>query len=515
MDKILFFQEVTKRLCGTLHLDTALERCFVFLREHIPLDELRLNVLAPELHAVNTIAIADHRGGKQMLDSPQVVPLSAEALSDLSGDNLAEVRFLGTMVDDRVTAEVTEQLQGLPESSLLILRLRLDEQRQGAVVFRAEGKERYTEEHASMVAQLNEPFALALDNARTHHELNLTKEMLADDNRFLHRELRRRSGEEIVGADFGLAGVMELVTHVAPLGSPVLLLGETGVGKEVIANAIHLASDRRAGPLIKVNCGAMPETLVDSELFGHEKGAFTGAVVQKRGRFERANGGSLFLDEIGELPPDAQVRLLRVLQTKEFERVGGTAPIRSDVRVIAATHRNLENLILDGLFREDLWYRINVFPVVIPPLRQRKSDIPALVHHFMKKKAREIGMYPVPSLSEGALDRLAAYDWPGNVRELENVVERALILSHGSPLTFDEIGQRLRQPPTQKEPVDTQPKRLNQAIADHVRDALAFTGGKVSGPGGAAELLGVNPSTLRNKMKKLGIKPRRTNSRSR
>jgi transcriptional regulator with GAF, ATPase, and Fis domain len=205
------------------------------------------------------------------------------------------------------------------------------------------------------------------------------KERLADDNRYLHTELRRISGDEITGADFGLREVMHRVRHVAPTESPVLLTGETGAGKDVIANAIHLGSPRRDGPFIPVNCGAIPESLIDSELFGHEKGAFTGALAQKRGRFERAHNGTILLDEIGEMPLEAQVRLLRVLQHREIERVGGTSRILVDIRVIAATNQDLYSMVQAGRFREDLYFRLNVFPITVPPLRERAGDIPALV----------------------------------------------------------------------------------------------------------------------------------------
>ena len=210
-------------------------------------------------------------------------------------------------------------------------------------------------------------------------------------------------------------------------------------GKELIAHAIHNLSPRHNGPLVAVNCGAIPETLLDSELFGHEKGAFTGAATQRKGRFERADKGTIFLDEVGELPAQAQVRLLRVLQEKEIERVGGSQALKIDIRIISATHRNLEDLVAEGAFRADLYYRLGVFPIRIPPLRERKADIPALVSHFMEKKAHEMGLRIMPVLAPGAIDRLLKYDWPGNVREVANVVERALIQSNGKPLTFDDI----------------------------------------------------------------------------
>ena len=210
-----------------------------------------------------------------------------------------------------------------------------------------------------------------------------------------------------------------------------MLLGETGVGKEVVANELHKLSLRKDGPFIKVNCGAIPDTLIDSELFGHEKGAFTGAVSRKRGRFERADTGTIFLDEIGELPLPVQARLLRVLQNHEIERVGGERSISLDIRIIAATHRNLSEMVADGRFREDLWFRLNVFPVEIPPLRERTEDIPALVRHFVRIKAKALKIKKIPAFAHGAIDRLMAYDWPGNIRELENAVERDLIENQG------------------------------------------------------------------------------------
>jgi transcriptional regulator with GAF, ATPase, and Fis domain len=306
-----------------------------------------------------------------------------------------------------------------------------------------------------------------------------------------------------VGAGSGLRDVVEMVRQVAPLGSPVLLRGETGAGKDVIANLIHYASPFRDGPFVKVNCGAIPESLIDSELFGYEKGAFTGAVGQKRGFFERAHRGTIFLDEVGELPLAAQVRMLRVIQYREIQRVGGSASIPVDIRVVAATHRNLEEMVREGSFRQDLWFRLNVFPIVIPPLRQRKSDIPALADHFIRRKSRELRLPAPVHLAPGAVDRLVAYDWPGNIRELENVVERALILHKGGPLSFDRVLSREEYRQAGEDPASPGGRRrtLDEVVAEEIRRTLAGTNGKIHGPGGAAELLGVNPTTLRSKMK--------------
>jgi transcriptional regulator with GAF, ATPase, and Fis domain len=338
-----------------------------------------------------------------------------------------------------------------------------------------------------------------------HQEVVRLKELLADDYRYLQRELLRISGDEIIGADFGLREVMHKLRHVAPTESPVLLMGETGVGKDVIANAIHLSSPRQEGPFIPVNCGAIPDSLLDSELFGHEKGAFTGALSQKRGRFERANKGTILLDEIGEMPLEAQVRLLRVLQHREIERVGGTDRIPVDIRIIAATNKDLPAMVQEGRFREDLWFRLNVFPITIPPLRDRTGDLPALVSYLIQRKTKELKIANAPQLGPGAMEDLMAYHWPGNVRELENVLERAMILHHrGEPLTFDDLGGSAHQTVSAPGPGDDH-LQLDAVVARHIRHVLGTTAGKIHGPGGAGEVLGVNPNTLRTKMRKLGI----------
>jgi transcriptional regulator with GAF, ATPase, and Fis domain len=356
-----------------------------------------------------------------------------------------------------------------------------------------------------LLSLLKEPFAIAMSNALQHREVTKLMNLFADDNRYLLGELRRISGEEVIGANFGLKDVMLMVQKVAAMDSPVLLLGETGVGKDVIANAIHYSSLRSSGPFVSVNCGAIPDTLIDSELFGHEKGAFTGAMSQKRGRFERADKGTIFLDEIAELPLLSQVRLLHVLQNKTIERVGGTKTISLDIRVIAATNQNLKERIKTKQFREDLWFRLNVFPITIPPLRERKSDIPALLQHFLFLKSKQLKLPTIPSLSPGAIDTLMDYHWPGNVRELENIVERTLILDRKGPLHFDHLkaDQREGDGHLTEEPDDI--VNLDNAVVQHIRKILDRTGGKIHGPGGAADLLGINPSTLRNRMKKLGI----------
>jgi transcriptional regulator with GAF, ATPase, and Fis domain len=313
------------------------------------------------------------------------------------------------------------KLEGISD---LIVPLRVRGELLGGLALRARGEGRYSEEHAELLGRMGTPFAVALANSLAHEEVLRYQAILLDDKRFLSRELYGGAADGIIGGNTGLRNVMEMVRQVAPLNNTVLILGETGTGKEMIANAIHFSSPRRNGPFIMVNCGALPENLIDSELFGHERGAFTGAVAESRGRFERADGGTIFLDEIGELPSNAQVRLLRVLQNHEVERVGGNRPIPVDIRVIAATHRNLQSMVAEESFREDLWYRLSGFPIMVPPLRQRKEDVPALTRHFVTVRSRDLGIGVPPSIAPGGLQRLMEYDWPGNVRELENLVER-------------------------------------------------------------------------------------------
>ncbi|MFO1363071.1 MAG: sigma-54 dependent transcriptional regulator [Burkholderiales bacterium] len=316
---------------------------------------------------------------------------------------------------------------------------------------------------------------------------------------------------EIVGRSPRLVKLLDDLALVAATGSTVLVLGETGTGKELIARAIHDRSPRRERALVKVNCAALPRELVESELFGHEKGAFTGATQQRRGRFELADGGTLFLDEVGELPLEAQAKLLRVLQEQEFERVGGTRALRTDVRVIAATNRDLGSRAAAGEFRADLYYRLNVFPVTVPALRERREDIPLLVGHFLGKAARKLGK-SFDGASPAFLERAAAYDWPGNVRELENAVERAAILARGPVLdSLEPFGAMV--PVAARAGAQPETPAGSAALADveraHIERVLGAARWVIEGERGAARVLGLNASTLRGRMRKLGIrKPR-------
>ena len=423
-----FIREVTIRICSSLQIKVSLQSTFEYLKREVPLDALCLSIIDTELGAVRNIATAVSEA--EQLE--EIVPLPEELLARVLKRRKERPLTEPFIVSERHADDLIRSFAPIFKvagNSRLVVPLAIEGERVGNLALWTRGEGKYGAGHLELLREVAKPFAIALANALAHEEVLRYRDVLLDDNSFLNRELHAQSADQIIGAGTGLRNVTDMVRQIAPLRNTVLLLGETGTGKEVIANLIHFSSNRKDGPFIKVNCGAIPENLIDSELFGHEKGAFTGAVSEKRGRFERANGGTIFLDEIGELPPQAQVRLLRVLQNREIERVGGNRPIELDIRVITATHRNLEGMITENRFREDLWFRLNVFPIILPPLRQRKEDIPTLARHFIAQKCREMGILARPDIAPGALDRLLNYSWPGNVRELENVVERLVVTS--------------------------------------------------------------------------------------
>ncbi len=503
MDKNRFFREATLSICGNLEIEQALFSVLRFLRGVMPVDRMSLQLYEQALKAVRTVAVATADEAKEV---DILTPLSKEAQRQIEQKiRLKQAQphlHLVTDQTDRIYQEMF-RFHSIRATSFIVMPLNVGERYIGSLTLVTEN-EVFTREHVSLIALLKEPFVIALSNTLRYHEVVRLKNMLKDDNRYLFQEIRHLTGDEIIGANFGLKEVMAQVQQVAALDSPVLLLGETGTGKDVIANAIHYSSSRKDGSFVKVNCGAIPESLIDSELFGHEKGAFTGALMQKRGRFERADKGTIFLDEIGELPLPAQSRLLRVLQHKEIERVGGHKTIQLDIRFIAATNRNLEEMVRNKQFREDLWFRLNVFPIHIPPLRERKADIPALVQYFISKKVKELKLPGAPRLASDAVDILMKYDWPGNVRELENVVERNLILNPEGPLHFEELSHGVARKATVFATEETW-ETLDAVTVRHIRRVLSKTNGRINGRGGAAEILGINPNTLRNRMRKLGI----------
>jgi formate hydrogenlyase transcriptional activator len=364
--------------------------------------------------------------------------------------------------------------------------------------------EQYSVRDAEFLQEIAQQIALAVENTQAYEEIARLKARLEQENIYLQEEIKtQHSFEEIIGRSPVIQKVLQAVETVAPTDAGVLILGETGTGKELIARAIHNLSPRKESVLVKVNCAALPAGLIESELFGHEKGAFTGALARKSGRFETANSGTIFLDEIGDLPLDLQAKLLRVLQEGEFERVGSSQTLKVEVRVIAATNRDLEKAVRENQFRSDLFYRLNVFPIRLPSLRERKEDIPLLVRHLVLKYNLKFGK-KIEVIPPNIMEALQAYAWPGNVRELENIIERAVILSQGS-----------RLPPGEWMPTPSATLRashtptLEELEREHIISVLETTVWRVSGERGAARLLGMKPTTLEARMKKLGIERKR------
>jgi len=499
-DTNTLFREATIRICGSLDIGRAMQETLTYLRESMPIDEIIL-VAPGQVETTFRKLVHATPSRVEVSDFFSLPPSSLEFVQQAALQSEEGAFTINRPADHPIDALVPAAvIDRWPDCSLLITGLA--ELRCG-VVFLAHGTDRYEPEHERVLTMLREPFVVAVSNALRYDEMVRLRDMIESDFRELQSELVHHPRTGVVGTDTGLREVMAMLRQVAGRDTPVLLLGETGTGKEIVAQSLHMTSRRRAGPFVAVNCGAIPETLIDSELFGHEKGAFTGAHGTRRGRFERADGGTIFLDEIGELPHAAQVRLLRVLQNHEIERVGGRDTIPVDVRIVAATHRDLEEMAATGRFRKDLLFRLNVFPIHIPPLRERREDIPALVHHFIDTKTREMHIPVRPGLADGALDRLLAYDWPGNVRELENVIERAIILSRGQPLDFADLMKDAAPTTSPGNGAPIQP--LDHVVKSHIQRALAVSRGRISGQGGAADLLGLHPNTLRYRMKKLGL----------
>lgn len=387
----------------------------------------------------------------------------------------------------------------------------------GAIEYLSYSPRTHQGEEIATLQAASEIISIAVSNALAYEEIARLKEQLQAENRILQDEIDQRwMFEEIVGSSAPMRRLLDAVARVAPTDSTVLVTGETGTGKELIARAIHRRSPRAGRPLVTVNCASLAPELVASEMFGHEKGAFTGALQRRIGRFESAQGGTIFLDEIGELSPELQAALLRVLQERVFERVGGTEPIEVDVRVVAATNRNLEAEVDAGRFRMDLYYRLNVFPIESPPLRERSADIPVLVDYFVARFAQRMGK-PIRSISQSALDAMQKYSWPGNVRELQNVLERAVILADGDVLRVPWLERGDASPAsvdgartvaTGSVPAANESPATEASDADEralLLDALRRTRGRVAGEKGAARLLGVPASTLESRIRKLGI----------
>ena len=400
--------------------------------------------------------------------------------------------------DRRTPVEEALYEEGL--RSLVAAPLLLNGKSIGTLNLGSQTAGQFHEADATFLQEIANQVALAVGNVQAHTEIARLKSQLEEDNAYLMEEIKdEHDFEQIIGRSPSIKMILKQVRTVARSDSTVFITGETGTGKELVARAIHHASNRKGRPLIKVNCAALPSGLVESELFGHEKGAFTGALMRRIGRFEQADGGTLFLDEVGDLAPELQVKLLRVLQEREFERIGGKETIKVDVRLVAATNQDVLKAMKEGRFRSDLYYRLNVIPIRMPALRERPDDIPLLVSHFARKHGARIGRF-FDRVGQATIAALTHYSWPGNVRELENVIERAVLLSAGDTLRIrDDL---LLTTPARKQSDDT----LATVERKHIGAVLERTSGLISGPNGAAGILGLHPNTLRSRMQKLGLR---------
>jgi transcriptional regulator with GAF, ATPase, and Fis domain len=503
---------IWQEVCQHLDISESSQAVAALLREHLPIESIVVWRLERERRHVRIVA----EPGPASSDEPGEMRLDAAAWNRLvrwvrRNESVHRAR------QPRKAASLLEILRHqVDPADAFLLPLAGKHGSYGVASALARESKRFTRQQTALLTAVRNPLSVALDNDARLHEIAALREAAEADRRSLLNRLGRKDvSDVIVGDDSGLEHVMQRVDMVSRSDVPVLILGETGTGKELVSRAIHNRSDRASGPFIRVNCGAIPRELIDSQLFGHEKGSFTGANETRQGWFERADRGTLFLDEIGELPLEAQVRFLRVLQDGFVERVGSTKPIRVNVRVVAATHRDLAAMVRQNTFREDLWYRIAVFPILLPPLRDRLEDIPALARHFAERAAIRFGLAPVLP-SDADLTLLTNYDWPGNIRELGTVIDRAAILGNGHKL---EVAAALgvsgpRQTPVAGQTTHTttpsQPRSgaistLDEAMRGHIEAALRATHGRVEGPYGVAKLLDINPHTLRARMRRLKI----------
>ena len=432
--------------------------------------------------------------------------LTAVLKSELSDTDREKLRahvpeLLSVEEIELLPAAIVEKLKAESITSMAIAPMLTASGPRGVITMGSRQANNFGQEDLDVLSQISNQIALAVDNAIAYGRVTEARDRLEEERLYLESEIRSAySFEDIVGKSSALRKVLDQVAIVAPTGSTVLLHGETGTGKELFARVLHNLSPRRERTFVRLNCAAIPSGLVESELFGHEKGAFTGALMQKKGRFELADHGTLFLDEIGDISLELQPKLLRALQEHEFERLGSTKTIRVDVRLIAATHRDLQAMIRNNQFREDLFYRLNVCPIEIPPLRERREDIPLLVHYFVLRHSRQM-QKRVKSVPKQAMEALVNADWPGNIRQLENFIERCVIFTQGDELNV--LRAELKKPSVRS--VASAAPSFEQAERQAIIDALIAASGRIAGKGGAAERLGLKRTTLQNKMNKLNI----------
>ena len=503
--------EINNAIINNLTQEALFASVYEAIRPAVSFDRAAFLLYEPESKTLRLVSMESEReseffriGREYQLEESQVSAWVLDHQEVVTRGNLEEPRTIG---ERRL---VLEGIQSYCVVPLVAMGTSI-----GTFTLWSETRDRYNQADAELLREIANQIAIAIANMKSYEEIKALKGRLEKEIVYLQEEIRTvHNFEEIVGSSPALLTLLRKVDQVAPTDSSVLIYGETGTGKELIARAIHDRSNRKDRPLVKVNCSAISAGLVESELFGHVKGAFTGAFERRIGRFELADGGTIFLDEVGELPLDTQVKLLRVLQEREFEPVGSNRSIRVDVRIICATNRNLQESIKAGTFRSDLYYRLNVVPLEVPPLRERRADIPQLAMFFLSRYARNLGKR-IDGISATAKERLTNYPWPGNIRELQNLIERALILSNGPILELEgdlsnvsasfivpihEAAQTFQQ-------VDECPlKTLQEVEREHIEAVLQQSHGVIEGASGAAKTLGMHPNTLRHRMEKLGIK---------
>lgn len=542
MNDYSFFRHLVFCISSSLEMSESLRATYDFLKEKLPIIGLSLHRFDPRLRSMHLDFLVTAKNF-HVLDI--LIPMSDEDFDFLAEHErnrgmTNQPRCLSRPVPRSHNKAIQEFIEP-GDRAYLVAILSAGKEVIGHLCLIGTGVGCFTAEHEHLLELMQGPVSMAMVNMLQYRKTKELQQRLDNQRMQLAREVSLLKDSNLIGRDGGLHKTMILVDQLIGKETPTLIFGETGTGKELIADAVQRISPRNNGPYIKVNCGAIPESLMDSELFGHEKGAFTGAFGAKEGKFEQAGGGTLFLDEVGELSLQAQVRLLRVLQNNVIERVGGTKPIPVDVRIIAATNRPLERMLQKGTFREDLFYRLNVFPITLPPLRERPEDIPLLAYAFVSEFAAKLKLSGEIHLEKQSMAKLQKYYWPGNVRELKNLVERALTVDASSPLDLAqylgdvsarEIPERTQSDGFKElireqveEVVEVELQRvlqgrvmpavtdeaepsldpLDKMIESHIRKALERSQGKINGPRGAAEILNVNPSTLRKRMKKLNI----------
>ena len=495
-DRLRVLLEINNHVVSKLEMDDLFRSASASIRSYFSNHLTGSWLLEKDSHRLQSVVLdfPDRKGVLAEIGSTDLTETEYEKLRARRSDiwSADDIERLPTNIGDTMRAESI--------TSVAVAPLATGSGPLGLLAIGSRKPDAFGQEDLDLLTQISIQISLALDNALAYGRLNASAARLEEERLYLESEIRAEHNfEEIVGKSAALRKVLDQVAIVAPTGSTVLLHGETGTGKELLARAIHNLSPRRERTFVRLNCAAIPSGLVESELFGHEKGAFTGALMQKRGRFELADRGTLFLDEIGDISLDLQPKLLRALQEREFERLGSTKTIRVDVRLIAATHRDLQGMIRNNQFREDLFYRLNVCPIEIPPLRERPEDIPLLVHYFVLRFSRQM-QRRIKSVPKQAMEALVNHDWPGNIRELENFIERCVIFTLGDELNVPH--NQLRR--TASRGVGAAPS-IEQAERQAILDALKAASGRISGKGGASERLGLKRTTLQNKMRKLNI----------